>query len=67
MRGFYVAGADRKWRPADARVMGEAVEIEAADVAAPVAVRYAWEKNPSGNLFNAAGLPATPFRTDNWD
>jgi sialate O-acetylesterase len=67
LRGFDVAGEDRKWRPAEARVAGDAVEIEAAEVATPVAVRYAWENNPSCNLFNAAGLPATPFRTDTWD
>ncbi|MBI5766255.1 MAG: sialate O-acetylesterase [Verrucomicrobia bacterium] len=64
--GFVVAGADRKFAPARARIAGDTVIVSAPDVPAPVAVRYAWENLPSCNLFNGAGLPASPFRTDDW-
>lgn len=40
--------------------------ISSEEVEEPVAVRYNWAENPSGNLVNSAGLPATPFRTDSW-
>ena len=46
--------------------MGDCVEVTCKDVEKPLAVRYAWANNPVGNLFNAAGLPAGPFRTDDW-
>jgi sialate O-acetylesterase len=63
---FSVAGADRKWRWADARIVGDAVIVSSPAVPEPVAARYAWQANPLATLFNAAGLPATPFRTDDW-
>ncbi|MEO6244387.1 MAG: sialate O-acetylesterase [Opitutaceae bacterium] len=66
LKGFLVAGADRKWLPAQARIAGDTVIVSSPAVAAPVAVRYAWENFPACNLFNAAGLPASPFRTDDW-
>ena len=67
LKGFAVAGADRKWVWADAVIEGETVVVSAAEVAAPVAVRYAFCSNPEGaNLYNRAGLPASPFRTDDW-
>jgi sialate O-acetylesterase len=67
LRRFAVAGADRKWVWADAVIDGETVVVSAAEVAAPVAVRYAFCSNPEGaNLYNRAGLPASPFRTDDW-
>ena len=66
LKGFVVAGADRRWHSASARIQGERVVISCAEVVAPVAVRYAWADNPECNLYNAAGLPAAPFRTDNW-
>ena len=67
LRRFAVAGADRKWVWADAVIEGETVVVSAAEVAAPVAVRYAFCSNPEGaNLYNRAGLPASPFRTDDW-
>ena len=64
--GFAVAGADRKFVPAEARVEGDAVLVWSKDVPRPVAVRYAWADNPAANLYNADGLPASPFRTDDW-
>jgi len=66
LTGFVVAGADRQWKPARARIVGETVVVSSPDVAAPVAARYAWENWPTCNLFNGAGLPASPFRTDDW-
>ncbi len=61
-RGFEVAGKDGKWKRARARVEGRKVIAWSEDVPRPVAVRYAWEADPDGNLVNAAGLPASPFR-----
>jgi sialate O-acetylesterase len=66
LQGFAVAGADRKFHWATARVVGNAVEVQSKDVPQPVAVRYNWADNPSGNLTNREGLPALPFRTDTW-
>jgi len=67
LKWFVIAGADQKFVPADAKIDGDTVVVSSADVAAPVAVRYAWVNFPDGcNLFNAAGLPAPQFRTDNW-
>lgn len=62
--GFVIAGADNKFVPADAVVEGETVVLSSPSVSAPVAVRYGWAQVPEGNLVNAAGLPASPFRTD---
>jgi sialate O-acetylesterase len=67
LKWFEVAGADKKFVPAEAKIDGKTVVVSSPDVAAPVAVRYAWVNFPDGcNLFNAAGLPAAQFRTDNW-
>jgi sialate O-acetylesterase len=66
LRGFAVAGADRKFFWASAKVEGEWVVVESSDVPSPVAVRYAWGANPDCNLGNREGLPASPFRTDDW-
>lgn len=63
---FAVAGADRKWHWAQARIDGDSVIVSAPEVPAPVAARYAWQGNPLATLFNTAGLPAAPFRTDDW-
>ncbi|MDO8542285.1 MAG: sialate O-acetylesterase [Opitutaceae bacterium] len=63
---FEVAGEDRKFVSATARVDGQAVIVSADSVAQPVAVRYAWRNSPDARLFNGAGLPAAPFRSDNW-
>jgi sialate O-acetylesterase len=64
--GFYVAGADHKFVPAEARIEKGAVVVWSKEVPSPVAVRYAWGDNPAANLYNSEGLPASPFRTDDW-
>lgn len=64
LKGFVIAGADNQWKPAQARIAGDQVIVSSADVKQPVAVRYAWENWPTCNLYNGAGLPASPFRTD---
>jgi sialate O-acetylesterase len=64
---FVIAGEDRKFVPAEAKIDGEQVVVSSPAVAKPIAVRYAWASNPeNANLYNKAGLPASPFRTDNW-
>ena len=63
---FSVAGKDRQWHWAEARVDGDSVVVSSAAVPDPQAARYAWQANPMATLFNGAGLPAVPFRTDNW-
>lgn len=65
--GFEIAGADKKYYAASALIDGSSVVVSSASVAAPVAVRYGWAKYPVANLSNGAGLPASPFTTDNWD
>ncbi|MDR0415341.1 MAG: 9-O-acetylesterase [Prevotellaceae bacterium] len=63
--GFTIAGADRKFYEATATIEGSEVVVSSPNVASPVAVRYAWADSPDGvNLYNAAELPASPFRTD---
>ncbi len=64
LKGSLIAGADKEWHTAGARIVNERVLVSSPDVKAPVAVRYSWTDNPDGNLCNAAGLPASPFRTD---
>lgn len=68
VRGFAVAAADKKFRNASAEQVGNEVHIRIPEgMDTPVAVRYAWANNPEeANLFNSAGLPAVPFRTDTW-
>ncbi len=66
LKGFAIAGADRKFVWADAKTDGNAVVVSSDKVAEPVAVRYAWADNPACNLYNKEGLPASPFRTDDW-
>ena len=67
LKGFVIAGADQKWVPAQAKIAGSAVVVSSPEVKAPVAVRYAWAADPECNLFNGAGLPASPFRTDTYE
>jgi sialate O-acetylesterase len=68
LTGFAIAGADQKFIDAQASIKGDTVLVHSDGVPAPVAVRYAWADYPAGaNLYNAAGLPAAPFRTDQWD
>ena len=64
LAGFIIAGADGVYHRAKAEIAGDTVVVSAAVVKQPAAVRYAWANVASGNLFNAAGLPASPFRTD---
>ncbi|HVJ07352.1 MAG TPA: sialate O-acetylesterase [Acidisarcina sp.] len=63
-RGFEIAGADRKFVKAQARIDGQSVVVSSAEVAEPEYVRYSWSEVPDGNLYNAAGLPASPFVSD---
>jgi sialate O-acetylesterase len=64
LKGFTVAGADKVFHPARAQIRGRTVVVSSAAVPRPVAVRYGWANVPDVNLFNRAGLPASPFRTD---
>jgi len=67
LKQFAIAGGDKKFVWANAIIKGNTVEVWSNEIAAPVAVRYAWADNPMGaNLYNAEGLPAAPFRTDDW-
>jgi sialate O-acetylesterase len=66
LAGFAIAGEDRKFVWADATIDGDTVVVSSPQVPSPVAVRYAWADNPECNLYNGAGLPASPFRTDDW-
>ena len=66
VKGFAIAGEDRRFVWADARIDGDTVIVSSSKVIKPVAVRYGWADNPLANLYNSAGLPASPFRTDDW-
>ena len=66
LKGFAIAGADKKFVWADAQIVGDTVVVSSPEVKSPAAVRYAWANNPECNLVNKAGLPASPFRTDDW-
>ena len=66
LRSFAIAGADRKFVWAQGRLEGNTLVLSSLAVPAPVAVRYAWSNSPFANLYNQAGLPAAPFRTDSW-
>jgi sialate O-acetylesterase len=66
LTGFAIAGADKKFYNAEAKIDGTSIVVSSADVAAPVAVRFGWAQYPVVNLWNGAGLPAYPFRTDDW-
>ncbi len=65
--GFAIAGEDRKFVWADAVIDGNDIVVSSTLVANPVAVRYAWDIFPTCNIYNNAGLPASPFRTDDWN
>jgi len=66
-RGFTLCGADKVWHLAKGSMVGtNEVEVCSSEVAAPIAVRYAWADNPVCNLYSSDGLPVTPFRTDNF-
>jgi sialate O-acetylesterase len=68
LQTFEIAGEDRVFVPAEATIAGDTILVHSAQVAKPVAARYAWSNYPEGcNLYNSADLPAGPFRTDSWD
>jgi sialate O-acetylesterase len=64
--GFAIAGDDKKWHWAEASIKGNEIALTCADVPKPVAARYGWHINPPSTLSNRVGLPAVPFRTDDW-
>ena len=66
VKGFAIAGEDRRFVWTEARIEGDTVIVSSPQVPNPVAVRYAWADNPLANLYNKGGLPASPFRTDDW-
>ena len=66
LREFAIAGEDRQFVPARAGIKADRVVIWSREVTEPVAVRYAWTSDPQCNLYNREGLPASPFRTDDW-
>jgi sialate O-acetylesterase len=66
-KNFEVAGVDRRWYPAQVRIDGETLVLCSINVPAPRAARYAWSAAASAVLYNRAGLPASPFRTEEWD
>lgn len=65
-RGFLIAGTDRSWHAASARIDRDGVVVSSPEVSAPIAVRYGWGNDPANTLRNGADLPAAPFRTDDW-
>lgn len=64
LRGFTIAGADGKFAPATAKIVGDTIALVSESVAVPVQVRYGWSNVPEPSLWNKAGLPASPFETD---
>jgi sialate O-acetylesterase len=66
VQGFQIAGEDKAWHWAEAKIDGDGVTVWSDKVSKPAAVRYNWAINPQGNLYNKADLPAAPFRTDDW-
>jgi sialate O-acetylesterase len=67
LRGFAIAGEDKQWKWAEAKITGpDTIEVSSGDIKEPKAVRYNWADNPSGTLYNETYLPAYPFRTDDW-
>jgi sialate O-acetylesterase len=67
LKGFSIAGEDRQFHWAQAKIEGDTVVVWSDKVSNPVAVRYAWGNNPECNLYNREHLPASPFRTDKWE
>jgi sialate O-acetylesterase len=66
LTGFTIAGSDHKFVNAQAEIQGNAVIVSAPGVDRPEAVRFGWANYPVVNLWNREGLPASPFRTDDW-
>ena len=67
LKRFAIAGEDKQWHWADAKIDGDTVVVSSKEVQKPVAVRYGFTMNPEdANLYNKEGLPASPFRSDDW-
>lgn len=66
LKGFSIAGPDKKFYWADAKIDNNEIVVSSPNVKFPIAVRYAWANNPDCNLYNEEDLPASPFRTDDW-
>ena len=66
LQAFEIAGEDHVFYPAKALISGESVVVRSPKVSNPVAVRYAWHNAPEANLYSGSGLPAVPFKSDNW-
>jgi sialate O-acetylesterase len=66
VQSLEVAGADKLFHPATGTIETDTLLVSSAEVAQPVAVRYAWTNAPEANLYAETGLPAAPFRSDNW-
>ncbi|MBN8787982.1 MAG: sialate O-acetylesterase, partial [Terrimonas sp.] len=64
---FYIAGEDKNFLPADVKIEGDHVILSNKQIKNPVAARFSFSNTAIGNIFNKAGLPVNPFRTDNWD
>ena len=67
LTGFEVAGADRIFHPAEARLVRNIIEVSSDKVDEPIAVRYAFKGFITGSLFGANGLPVSSFRSDDWN
>lgn len=67
VRGFAIAGGDRQFVWGEAQIDGDSVVISSPEIPKPVSVRYGWSEHPPANLVNSEGLPASPFRTDDWE
>lgn len=63
VKGFQIAGEDKQWKDAEAKIVGDRIVVSSPEVPQPVAARYAWKDWPDCNLYNSADLPASPFRT----
>lgn len=64
---FTIAGKDQKFLPAQAKIEGDKIVVWSAEISNPVAVRFGWDYYFSPNLYNSEKLPASPFRTDDWE
>ena len=67
VNNFLMAGQDHKFVKADVKIDGKKLIVSNPEISNPAAVRYAWTNTAQATLFNKAGLPASSFRTDDWD
>jgi len=66
VQSLEIAGADKVFHVASAHIDRDTLVVSSPDVKEPVAMRYAWSNSPVANLYSGAGLPAVPFRSDDW-